>query len=232
MTKSNILATPLKIVAQYAMDLYLQTYRVSTDFVENSDFEFHCAAAAASFYQQLYEKEYARMRQDGQKEEVISFSNDFLSSQVCDVKFEHGKRFATLKEDVFSFAYDQSNVGVQNVFCFNPKPEYELERSDVDELWQLKYLPITSRIFWALNGSEIEIIKKGDCNVQQIKVLYVPEINSNNPEALLPDGIVKPVIDSVVATMRDLGQGKVVKKTMDLNDNKSVETEINKTAAT
>lgn len=214
------------------MDQFLQTYRVTTDFFDIDDFVFHCAAAAAAFYQQLYEKEYARMRQDGQSQEVVSFSNDFLSSQICDVKFEDGKRVAKLKEDVFSFAYDQSNVGVQNVFCFNPKPEYELERSDVDELWQLKYLPITSRIFWALNGSDIEIVKKGECNVQQIKVLYVPEINSNNPEALLPDGLVSPVIASVVGTMRDLGQGKIVKKTMDQNDNKSVETEINKSAAT
>lgn len=221
------MATKLNIVAQFAQDAFLQSYRVTTDFFDLDDFIFHCAAAAAAFYQQLYEKEYARMRQDGQKDEVVAFSNDFLSTQVVPVGNKDGRLVAKLTEDVFSFAYDQSNVGVQNVFCVDPAPSYELERSDIDEFWQLEYLPITNKIFWALDGSEIELKKRGNCNVKKIKVWYVPQINSDNPETLLPDGLVKPVIDATVTTMMELGKGKVVKKTLDQNENKLVQTEAN-----
>ena len=221
------MASKLNIVAQYAQDAFLQTYRVTTDFFDINDFIFHCAAAGAAFYQQLYEKEYARMRQDGQSGEVVAFSNDFLSTQIVSVKNTEGRWIAKLTEDVFSFAYDQSNVGVQNVFCVVPGPQYELERSDIDEFWQLKYLPITDRIFWALDGKEIELKIKGECRVKEIKVWYVPQINSDNSEMLLPDGLVKPIIDSVVGTMMQLGQGKIIKKTMDGNENKLPQTEAN-----
>lgn len=221
------MATKLNIVAQYAEDSFLQTYRVTTDFFIIEDWIFHCAAAAAAFYQAMYEKVYAQQRADGQKDEVVAFSNDFLSSQILDVQNKDGELFAKLKENVFSFAYDQSNVGVQNVFCVKPGPPYELERSDVDENWWLKYLPKTNRIFWALDGDRIVLNKKGDCNVQQIRVLYVPEINTNNPETLLPDGLVKPVIDAAVMSMMEKGQGKVVKKKNDGQENKILQNEAN-----
>jgi hypothetical protein len=224
------MATKLNIAAQYAMDSFLTTYRVTTDFFDIDDFIFHCSAAAAAIYQSLYEREYAKQRQDGEKDSVVAFSNDFLSSQILDVKKEGGEVFAKLKEPVFSFAYDQSNTGFQNVFCVLPKPAYELERSDVDELWQLEYLPKTNRIFWAVDGDKILLISKGQCNVQSIKLLYVPQINANNPENLLPDGIVKAVIESAVLSIKELGKDKVVKKTTDMNENKVVQSEANKNA--
>jgi hypothetical protein len=228
---SCIMATKLNIAAQYAMDSFLKTYRVTTDFVDLQDFIFHAAASAAAIYQALYEREYAKQRADGEKDSVVAFSNDFLSSQVLKVENKDGEVFATLKEGIFSFAYDQSQVGCQNVFCFTPKPQYEIERSDVDELWQLQYLPFTNRNFWALDGERILIIQKGICNIKEIKVLYVPQVNADNPETLLPDGIVKAVIDSTVNTIRELGQGKIVKKTNDLNENAVPATEINQPAA-
>ena len=220
------MATPLKIVAQQCQDAYEQDFRGSTSFFVLQDFIFNAAATAAAIYQQMYREVYAQKRADGEKDEVVAFSNDFLSAQVLDVKKENGEVYAILKEQVFSFAYDQSQVGVQNVFCIKPAPIYELERSDVDELWQLQYLPKTNRIFWALEENKILIIAKGICNVSQIRVLYVPQINSNNPETLLPDGIVKPVIDATVQAMREQAQ-KTVKKSLDLNPNISPQTEAN-----
>ena len=224
------MATQLKIAAQYAMDSFLKSYRVTTDFFDITDFTFHCAAAAAAVYQALYDKEYARMRSDGQKDEVVAFSNDFLSTQILDVKSEGGEVFAKLKENVFSFAYDQSNVGVQNVFCFTPAPQYELERGDIDELWQYQHLPVANKIFWALDGDRILLIKKGVVNVSKIRVLYVPEISANNPEVLLPDGIVKAVMEAAVESIRTMGGERVIKKTTDLNENASPQTETNKNA--
>lgn len=228
--RSNIMATPLNIVGQYSQDGFEQNYRNSASFFTLDDFIFQAAASVAAFYQQLYEKEYARMRWDGQKDEVVAFSNDFLSTQTLKVQNKYGETFAILKEQIFSFAFDASNVGLQNVFCSKPAPQYELERSDVDELWQLKYLAATNTIFYALDGERILLIKKGLCNVEEVKVLYVPAINSNNPTVLLPDAIVKPVIDATVQTMREQAQ-KIIKKTNDLNPNVVQATEINQDAA-
>lgn len=221
------MATKLNIVAQYAMDSFLQTYRVTTDFFVLEDFIFHSAAAAATVYQQQYERKYNELKADGQKDEVVAFSNDFLSTQILPVEKKDGEIYAKLKEQVFSFTYDQSQTGVQNVFCNKPTPAYELERSDVDELWQLDYLPKTNKIFWLLDGDRIVLKKKGVCNVQELKVLFVPQINSDNPEVLLPDAIVAPVIDIVVKGMMERGQGKIVKKKMDGNENKAFQTEAN-----
>lgn len=221
------MASPLNIVASHAQDSFLQDYRVTTDFFNDDDWLFFCAAGAADIYQKLYEREYAKNRADGQKDEVVAFSNDFLSTQELKVITENGETFAKLKENIFSFAYDQSNVGCQNVFCIDPRPQYELERSDVDELWQLKYLPRTSTSFWALDADRILLVNKGQSNVNKIKVLYVPEVNANNPETLIPDGIVLAVIQSAVQSVKELGQGRVVKKTLDQNPDTSMQTEAN-----
>lgn len=225
------MATPLNIVASYAQDAFLQNYRVPTDFFDITDWVFHTAAAAAKFYQDLYEKEYARMRVDGQGSEVAAFSNDFLSDQFLKIEKKDGEIFATLTQQVFSFTYDQSNVGVQNVFVNVPRPSYELERSDIDEDWQFQYLPISNKIFWQLDGNLIRIKTTGACNVQEIRVIYVPEINSNNPETQLPDGIVRDVITMAVSTMKELAKGVIVKKELDQNENKSLQTESNLSAA-
>lgn len=225
------MATPLEIVASHTQDAYLQTYRTTTDFFDIDDYIFHCAAAAATFYQQLYDKEYARMRADGQKDQVVAFANDFLSTQILKVEKKDGETFAMLTDQVFSFAYDQSNTGLQNVFCFVPRPVYELERSDIDELWQLQYLPKTNKIFWALDGDRILLVNKGGCNVKEIKVLYVPQVNADNPKTLLPDSIVKPVIDATVLSMKEYADKNVIKKTLDNQQNKTLQTEANLSAA-
>lgn len=221
------MATPLNIVAQYAQDAFLQNYRVSTDFATIEDWIFHCSAGAAKFYQTLYEKEYARMRADGQADEVVAFSNDFLSDQFIKVEEKDGEIFARLTQQVFSFAYDQSNVGIQNVFCNVPRPAFELERGDIDEFWQYEYLPNSKKTFWALDGSIIRLKKQGLCNVKELRVIYVPEISINNPEAQLPDGIVSDVIDLAVTSMKNYNQNVIQKQVIDENGNKSFSTEGN-----
>lgn len=223
------MATPLKIVAQSAEDAFLQNYRVPTDFFNIEDWIFYTAASITKFYQTMYEKEYQRMRVEGTTDEVVSFSNDFLSSQVLKVSTKDGETFAELQEPVFSFVYDQSNSGIQNVFVVEPRPSYELERGNISEFWQYETLPVTSKIFWALDGKKIILKTKGGCNVGQIRVVYVPAMDNNNPnpDAEVPDGIIADVISLTVGTMKQLGQGNVEKQTLDQNANKAFETEAN-----
>jgi|GEM_PF-3280674 len=221
------MAVPLEIVAQQTEDLVLQNYRVPTDFFTLDDYIFNCAATAAKLYQTLYEKEYARMRAAGEDDEVVAFSNDFLSDQFLEVKSSDDGYIAKLKEQVFSFAYDQSNVGIQNVFCSLPKPSFELERGDIDEFWQYDFLPKTNKIFWAIDGGVIRLKPQGICNVKEIRVIYVPEINAKNPKTELPDGIVSDVITGTANMMRSLNQNWVQKTVLDENPNKIVAGETN-----
>src|SRR5215469_14809994 len=102
------MATPLNIVAQSCEDAFLQNYRVPTDFFNIEDWIFYTAASVSKFYQTLYEKEYQRMRSEG-LDEIVSFSNDFLSSQVLKVLPKEEGLIAELKAPVFSFVYDRNN---------------------------------------------------------------------------------------------------------------------------
>lgn len=220
------MAAKLNIVSQYAMDLYYQNYKTPTDFFSLEDFQFHIGAAATSFYDQLYRLEYARMKSEGETGEVVSFSNDFLSSQILKVQKDENEYFSNLIFDVLSFTYDQSNVGIQNVFVTIPRPSYELERSDIDEFWQFAYLPQTNRIFWALDGERIRYRTVGKCNIQEVRVVYVPSIDGTDGEVEMPDGIVDNVINSCLQKMRAMA-GRPVKMSLDGNMNETIQTEMN-----
>ena len=220
------MATPLNIVAQSCEDAFLQNYRVPTDFFNIEDWIFYTAASVSKFYQTLYEKEYQRMRSEG-LDEIVSFSNDFLSSQVLKVLPKEEGLIAELKAPVFSFVYDRNNSGIQNIFVVDPKPSYELERGNIDEFWQYNLLPVTNKIFWALDGNKIILKNRGQCNVGQIRVIYVPAISSDRPDDEVPDGIIGDVINLTVGTMKQLAQGNVEKQTLDQNANKAFETEAN-----
>lgn len=214
-----------------AMDSYYGDYKPSSAFFDLPDFIRYAATSATDFYNKLYQQQYAQMRADGKKDEVIAFSNDFLLDQILRVEFKDGEYFSTLEKPVMSFVYDESNVGVQNVFPLQPRG-YELERSDIDELWQFQYWPVSNRISWALDGKRILYVNRGKCNLEKVKVIYVPSITGDDPEVELPDGIVYSVISQTVGTMRGLLQNNVLKKASDYNENKTIQSEIDKNLIT
>lgn len=220
-TSHPVMAQNIQIVAQYAMDQFYQNYRGGTDFFELKDFVFYCGTTIAGAFQEGYSEKYAELRQEG-GEEVVSFSHDWLLEQVLEVKKEKRETYAQLKQRPMSFPFDKSDIGAQEVFSVDPYGT-TLERSNITEIWQQKYYPATDRIFWWVDRDKIRFFNKGECNINVIRLLYVPEISSNMD---VPDALVPLAVMETVARMRQIEKGVVIKKSLDQNDNKILQTEI------
>jgi hypothetical protein len=216
---------PLPIVSQRSMDLYYQSYKSSSQFFDLDDFIFHCGSTLADIYQNEARLKYAELRQS-KSDEVVSFPADWLLEQKIKVERKDNETFATLDKPVMGFSYDNQVLGVQEVVSFKPLGT-KLERTTQAARWQSDLLPFTNRVFWYAQGEKVYFFNKGGCNIQEVKVFYVPSIGK---DMLVPDGVVKMVIDQTVATMKGLGQGTVVKKDIDGNQNMVTQTEMNKLA--
>lgn len=215
------MAKLITIVGQYAMDEFYQNYRGGTDFFELKDFIFHCGTSIAAAYMQGYDAKYAELRQEG-AEEVVSFSHDWLLEQELQVQKKNHETFVTLQQRPMSFPFDKQDSGVQDVFSLEPYGT-DLERSNQTEVWQQKYYPPTNRIFWWVDRNKIKFYNKGGCNLLSVRILYVPEISDN---MLVADGVVDYAVTATVSKMKQIAAGVVVKKSLDQNDNKIIQTEI------
>lgn len=216
----------ITIVAQYAQDSWYQNYKSNSEFFGIEDFVFHVGATVADAFQQEYRAQYAELRQQ-KSDSVVIFDPSWLNEQILPVENKDGELSATLKFSILNFAYDQQTVGVQSVFSTKPNPGRELERSSVNETWMYPYLPVTDRIFYRVDRDKIKVFKGGLCNVNEIRVLYVPAIGE---DMIVPDGLVDYAITNTVIKMKQLKDGVLVKKSLDGNVNKIPETEIDKLA--
>jgi hypothetical protein len=216
---------PLPIIAQKTMDVYYGSYKSSSQFFDLNDFISHCGTTLADIYQKEFKQKYAELRSE-KSEDVVSFPADWLLEQKIKVQRKDNETFAELDKPVMAFTYDNQVVGVQEVLPLKPS-DAKLERTTTTALWQKSHLPYTNRIFWYVQSTKIKFFNKGGCNINEINVLYIPSISN---DMLVPDGVEKLVVDTTVATMRELVQGTVVKKTIDGNQNAILETEVNKLA--
>lgn len=214
---------PINIVAQDAMDDFYQNYRSDSDFFTLDDFISRCGQVAADVYQKEWQRQYAEIRQE-RKPELVSYDPTWLNEQVLKVEEKDSVRFAKLQQPIMSFLYDQQSCGIQYVFRTKPGPEIELERQSLAEGWQLKYTPFSDKIYFTPQSDRITFSTNGNCNVVNIKVLYVPAIGAN---MIIADGITNIVISEVVRSMREEKQGTIVKKSIDGNPNTVLQTEMN-----
>ncbi|MEO7048923.1 MAG: hypothetical protein ABI091_26710 [Ferruginibacter sp.] len=223
----------LKYVAQLAMDNFYQDYKGDDDFWEIEDFISMCGNTAAETYQTFYQQAYAMLRQE-KKQEVVSFDAGWLLAQDVEVTKQGNTLFADLDKPVMTFPYDQSSIGIQNVFILEPYSDDEAERTSLSQKWQLKYVPKVNKVFFysdvaGINcdvASKISLINKGDCNIKKIRVLYVPVLNDG--DAVIPDGIINGVITKTVMAMKQIASGNVIDQTQDSNNNKVLQTELDK----
>lgn len=217
-------ATPINIVAQYTMDEYYLNYKSETDFFTLQDFIFHCGATLTGAFQQGFDAMRAELRAEKQ-DEVVAFSHNWLSqTDVLQVQRQNNQVFVELDQPVMSFLTDAQNTGIQEIIPIAPT-DVELERSNISQIWQFKLLPATNRIFWYPVGNKINFFNKGDCHIQQLQVLYIPGISDT---MLVPGGLVNYAISTTLAVMKQLNEGTVVKKSLDLNQNKIINTEVDK----
>lgn len=211
----------MNFVAQYAQDQYYAAYPTNKDFFKLSDFVFRCGAVLADFYQQEWLSRYAELK--GEKNEsIVEFDPSFLAEQVIDVK--DGKAILTSK--AMSFPYDTQSSGIQYVSVVEPQScsDAELERISINQLSQLQSVPFVNKSFFVPRETFLQIINKGNCNVNKIMVLYIPEMGEDME---VPDGIVEMTIGKTIANMREL-RPPVVKQANDQNLNMVMESEINK----
>lgn len=218
------------------MDNFYQQYKTDDDFWDIDDFITMTGNTIASMYMQYYQQEYVMLRQE-RKDEVITFDVGWLAEQEAEVKQNGIGLYAILDKPVMTFPYDKSSSGLQTIFIIEPQTADELERTSLGSLWQLKYMPKTSRIFFysdvtpsgCLTISKIGFVNKGTCNIKKIRVLYVPSMEE---DAFVPDGLIADAIAKTVIAMRQMGAGNVIDKTADENQNKILQTEVNKKTLT
>lgn len=219
------MSLPIQIVAQRAMDLYYGNYKSSNDFYNLDDFVFYVGSTIAEFFSAEYRNQYNELRALN-AEEIVTFSLDWLNKIELEVKLVEGRKVAQLPEKPFSFAFDTQSTGVQRVAIIAPKDQCStLERTTLTSMWQLCYLPNTNVIFFAVDQDKIEFKAKGNCGVTKVVVYYVPSISS---EMEVPDGIVDYAVINCVKKMKTLLDGNLIKKSIDQNQNKTMETEIDK----
>lgn len=223
----------LRYVAQLAMDNYYQQYKGEDDFWDLEDFVSMCGNTAAALYSTFYQQEYAMLRQE-RKDEVISFDAGWLLEQEVEVKKVGDRLLAVLENPVMTFPYDNSSSGIQTIFITEPNSFDELERTSIGELWKMKYLPKTNRIFFfsdvsptsCMTISQLGFINKGGCNIKKIRVLYVPSMTDEKSN--IADGIISDVVIKTVLAMKQMASGAVVDQTADQNSNKILQTELDK----
>lgn len=216
------MSQPIDIVGQYAMDAYYRDYKGNADFFDIDDFIYHCGATAADYYRQEWAAKYAELKAE-KSESLVSFGDELLATKTLKAKPGTGGFEADIDFPFLSFTYDTQNSGIQSIFSHGN----ELERTSANQRWQLKLLPVTNRIFWYATSKKIYFVTNGTCNVGEFEVSYIPGIGK---DMVIPDGIVKYVIDTTVGMMRQIEAGTIVKETNDGNRNKIMESEINKAA--
>lgn len=218
--------TKLKYIAQNALDLFYQNYKSDIEFWTLDDAIDFTGQAAAAIYQNFYQQEYAMLRSE-KKDDVVQFDIGWLSEQILDVKKNDGDLSAIIKCKIMTFPYDRQQVGVQNVFVTDPRSTDEVERTSISAAYQLKFVPNTNKIFFYQDIGAMVLINKGQCNVNKIRVLYVPSMHG---ESDIADGVIEPIITSTVNMMRQAADKKVIKKSLDRNQNEILQTEIDKTS--
>lgn len=211
----------LKYVAQLAMDNFFQDYKGESDFWELDDFISMCGNTISGMYYDIYKQQYALLKQQ-KKTELVAFDAGWLVEEIVPVKQNGLQYFIDFDSNVMTFPYDQNDIGIQNVFNgFD-----ELKRTTLSTLWQLKYLPKTNRIFYYLGLGKIGIYNNGNCNIKELRVLYIPAMNDG--ESSVPDGIIGDAIIKTIMAMRQMASGEIIDKTDDFNTNKILQTELDK----
>lgn len=216
----------MKLVAQQCMDDYEQNYASGVSFFTIDDYINRVGDVAADIYRQMWDVLRQEFRQE-KRQEIPSFDPSTLSEQVIKLEKENGAQRWTgdISSPYMSLPYDEQTSGIQLVF--DEKTGKELERSNLNATWEFQYYPFTDRFFFSASKTKINVFTKGNCNIQSLRVLYVPSIGRDSGDAEVPDGIVALVKTGVVNRMRELA-GRPIKKALDGNQNEKFETEFNK----
>lgn len=219
------MATPLKIIGQHALDLFLQDYKGTTQFWSVEDTTYFAGVAYAELLSQEYMLVYKSMQQSGE-EDIVTFSHDWLQTEtikVCSDQFDG--TFAQLPCEPMSFPYDKRDIGIQNVFPALGKFNGELIRSNINTIWMDELLPQTDDIYWSLLKDKLILKFTRKTPPPALRVVFVPSVNEN---LLIPDTRANAMIQMTVDLMRKSKDGNLIKETNDQNKNTAPQTEMDR----
>ena len=214
------MATPLNIVGQHVIDLFYQDYKGTSQFFDVDDGTYFAGVAYADLLGQEYKLVYDMMRKDGD-EDIVSFSHDWLDTQVLEVK--NGE--ATLQYMPMSFPYDKQDCGIQNIFPVASNYSDEIIRSNISSIWMDKFLPNTNAIYWALLKNKIIFKHTVKSPPSSVRVVYVPEVSDS---LQVPSSRENMIVQMAVQLMLKAKEGNLVKETNDQNKNTAPQTEMDR----
>lgn len=218
----------LAVIAQNTMDLYYQQFKSTEDFFELSHFEYLNSIAYAAVLQEEYEKSY-KMSLIERGIGMGEVNTLWLLQEEIEIKKSDSKiaRYeAEFKQIPFSFKYDRSDSGVQEIIPLNGQCDSFIKMS-VAERWKLKLLPYSNEIFWYPMSNKI-YFSNIHCGMSKALLLYVPGINSEcADEAVIADTMEESVIRRTLELMFQARNGAIIDMSSDQNPNKNLQTEIN-----
>lgn len=212
--------------AQHLLDIYFQDYAPEDAFFSVEDFAYWVGT--------VYDKDVddiARLQYSNSFSETgtgqITFSPDFLISKEFPVIHKDGELYAQVNISAASFTYDSQNSGVQEVFAVGKKGNCgECIRTTYTELWKLKLLSYSNKVWWFYTGNRIEFKNNSGCYPQKIKVVYVP--SSADADFKLPKSREFDIATRAWALMAQARQGTIPDQTNNGNKLVTTETEIDK----
>lgn len=218
------MATPLKIVAQHVIDLFYQDYKSTSQFWDVEDGMYFAGVAYGDLLGQEYMAQYKEMRAM-REEGIVQFSHDWLQTEDLKIKDGEDGPYVELTNLPMSFPFDKQDVGIQNVFVAGSKFKGEIVRSTIDSIWQDKYLPNTTTIFWALLQNKIYFKSTQAAPPPAVKVVYVPEVSDN---LKIPNSRENMIVQMAVQLMLKAKEGNLVKEVNDQNKNVAPVTEMDR----
>lgn len=212
----------ISMVGQMTMDLFYKNYKTSTDFFELEHFIF-CNRAV---YGKLIETESDKSRQLMKAETgyfCIDLSQDWLITEEIDVKKVGKWDVAILTQMPFPFPYDKMTYAVQSINSEECSGDFV--RISPDDLWTIKHLPKTNKIFFYILRDEVRIVNS-ICTPKKIEVNYAPSLTGDPDTTYFPIGKQLDVITMSVQIMKSITDNKIIDKTIDQNPNTIIQNEV------
>lgn len=212
-------------LAQDIMTLFYQDLFVSSD--QPFDIDFFIRAVNDSYeaiLRQEYIDTYSILRKNGEHlVQLVTFDTKWLRSETLELKKDEpsGLWKVTPGGKIFSFPFDQSSVGIQDVRSVRYN-DCNLVRADVGTGWQDKHMPDNSVTSWWPEGDDIFFDK--DC-CKKIRVFYVPVPDET---LQMQQGLANQIKEYVLKLMFAAKEGNVPDMTDDNNPIRTPQSEMNK----
>jgi hypothetical protein len=214
----------IDILAQDIMDLYYGDFKEENeDFFDIDFFIRQVEDTHAFILREEYKQMYAMLRADNRhKVDMVSIPDRWLVRGSLEVKSDKdAPAYVALKNEIFSFPYDQTSCGVQDVI---PLEDCTLIRSSYSDVWKEKFTGKIGRWFIIPDNEGVKIGFKNYTG--KVEVLYVPVAGA---KTFIDEGLADQIKDIILNRMFKAKSGEgVIDKTNDSNPNAIPETEINK----